>query len=188
MITVICDMGGFGLGGRGLILNPRSFPVVYRYLPIECTLGALIRVRGCFIVARARAMRVTTKARQSHEFQRHHPEKFHGGTDSGAAKIHDVLATPDHMRSSMSSASLFGEADVWLRTMVASMGTLKDWAEFNNDYALDGSVSTLDGVGWGAVDTDADYAYYFVHDLLDSIGFGVVTTARTHYKRPMRRL
>ncbi|KAK9163107.1 hypothetical protein Syun_004009 [Stephania yunnanensis] len=60
------------------------------------------------------------------------------------------------------------------------MGTLKDWVEFKNGDALYGSVSTLDGVGWSAVDTDADHAYYFVHGLLDSIGSGVVTTARIH--------
>ncbi|KAK9121796.1 hypothetical protein Syun_019413 [Stephania yunnanensis] len=45
-------------------------------------------------------VKVTAKARQSREFQRHHPKKFHG-------------------------VSLFGEADVWLRTTVASMWTLK---------------------------------------------------------------
>ncbi|KAK9160515.1 hypothetical protein Syun_006856 [Stephania yunnanensis] len=39
--------------------------------------------------------RVTTKARQSREFRRHHPEKFQSGTKLRAAKIHDVLATPD---------------------------------------------------------------------------------------------
>ncbi|KAK9148401.1 hypothetical protein Scep_007158 [Stephania cephalantha] len=88
------------------------------------------------------------------------------------------------MRSSILSASLFVEADVWLRTTVASMATLKDWV---NGYALYGSVCTLDGVGWCAVDPDGDQAYYFVHGLLDSIGSGVVTTARTHYRRPMRR-
>ncbi|KAK9167226.1 hypothetical protein Scep_002417 [Stephania cephalantha] len=106
---------------------------------------------------------------------------------SRAANVHDVLATPDHMRSSILSASLFVEADVWLRTTVASMGTLEDWVEFKNGYALYGSLSTLDGVGWCAVDTDADQAYYIVHGLLDSIGSEVVTTARTHYRRPMRR-
>ncbi|KAK9087435.1 hypothetical protein Syun_029829 [Stephania yunnanensis] len=112
-------------------------------------------------------VRVTTKVRQSREFQRHHPKKFHGGTDRGAAKIHDVLATLDYMRSSISSTSLFGEADVWLCITVASMGTLKDWVEFKNGYALYGLVSTFDGVGWGAVDTDADQAYYFVHGPLN---------------------
>ncbi|KAK9169248.1 hypothetical protein Syun_001388 [Stephania yunnanensis] len=44
MITVICDMRGLGLGGKGLVLNPMSFMVVRRYFPIECTLGALIRI------------------------------------------------------------------------------------------------------------------------------------------------
>ncbi|KAK9107665.1 hypothetical protein Syun_023676 [Stephania yunnanensis] len=48
---------------------------------------------------------------------------------------------------------------------MASMGTLKDWAEFKNGYALYGSVSTLDGVGWSAVDTNTDQACYFVHGL-----------------------
>ncbi|KAK9087898.1 hypothetical protein Syun_030292 [Stephania yunnanensis] len=42
----------------------------------------------------------------------------------GAANIHDVLATPNHMRSSIVSVSLFGEADVGLCTTVASMWTL----------------------------------------------------------------
>ncbi|KAK9087686.1 hypothetical protein Syun_030080 [Stephania yunnanensis] len=77
-----------------------------------------------------RGVRVMAKARQSREFQRHQPKKFHGGTDLIVAKMHDVLATLDHMRSSISSALSFGEADVWLRTTVASMGTLKDWAKF----------------------------------------------------------
>ncbi|KAK9113984.1 hypothetical protein Syun_020781 [Stephania yunnanensis] len=55
---------------------------------------------------------------------RNHSEKFHGGTNLGAVNIHDVLGTQDHMRSSIVSVSLFGEADVWLCTTVASMWTL----------------------------------------------------------------
>ncbi|KAK9155655.1 hypothetical protein Sjap_003135 [Stephania japonica] len=47
------------------------------------------------------SIRATAEARQAREFMRHHPEKFHGGTDLEAAekfmrsheKIHDVLAT-----------------------------------------------------------------------------------------------
>ncbi|KAK9169155.1 hypothetical protein Syun_001295 [Stephania yunnanensis] len=70
-------------------------------------------------------VRVTAKARQSREFQRHHPEKFHSGTECGTTKIHDVLTTPNHMRSNILPVSLFGEVDVWLRTTVASMWTLK---------------------------------------------------------------
>ncbi|KAK9082398.1 hypothetical protein Syun_031277 [Stephania yunnanensis] len=54
---------GLGLGGRGLVLNARSFLVVHRYLPIECTLGALIGVRGCFMLARARAGRQVSRPR-----------------------------------------------------------------------------------------------------------------------------
>ncbi|KAK9132614.1 hypothetical protein Scep_012142 [Stephania cephalantha] len=87
------------------------------------------------------SIRATTEVRQSREFQRHHPEKFHGGTDLGVAEkfmrsheIRDVLATPDHMRPSISSASLFEEADVWWRSMVATKGKPKDWAEFKGRF------------------------------------------------------
>ncbi|KAK9098931.1 hypothetical protein Syun_025976 [Stephania yunnanensis] len=48
--------------------------------------------------------------------------------DSAAGSVmflanHDVLATPDHMRSSIVSVSLFTKADVWLCTTVASIWT-----------------------------------------------------------------
>ncbi|KAK9143184.1 hypothetical protein Syun_012584 [Stephania yunnanensis] len=49
-------------------------------------------------------------------------------------KIHDVLATPAHMQPSISSASLFDEANVWWRTIVASKGKPKDWAEFKERF------------------------------------------------------
>ncbi|KAK9131297.1 hypothetical protein Sjap_011784 [Stephania japonica] len=88
------------------------------------------------------SIRATAEARQAREFMRHHPEKFHGGTDLEAAekfmrsheKIHDVLATPTHMQPSISSALLFGEADIWWRTTVASKGKPKDWAEFKERF------------------------------------------------------
>ncbi|KAK9153665.1 hypothetical protein Sjap_001145 [Stephania japonica] len=160
------------------------------------------------------SIRATAETRQAREFMRHHPEKFHGGTDLEAAekfmrsheKIHDVLATPAHMQPSISSALLFGEADIWWRTMVASKGKPKNWAEFKERFErkyipptvrnlkrtefqnirqrsdesvmqyMDRYLRLMEYAG-GAANSDSDQAYYFVHGLLDSIGAIVVTTA-----------
>ncbi|KAK9117065.1 hypothetical protein Sjap_016012 [Stephania japonica] len=154
------------------------------------------------------------EARQAREFQRHQPEKFYGGMNLEAAeiflrsheKIHDILATPAHMQPGISSASLFGEADVWWRTTVATKGKPRDWVEFKGRFEqkyiphtvrnlkrtefqnirqradesviqyIDRYLRLMEYAG-GAADTDADQAYYFVHGLLDSIGSMVVTTA-----------
>ncbi|KAK9148470.1 hypothetical protein Scep_007227 [Stephania cephalantha] len=158
--------------------------------------------------------RATAEARQSREFQKYHSEKFHGGMDLGAAekfmrsheKIHDVFAKPDHMRSNISSTSLFGEADVWWPSMVATKGKPKNWAEFkerfNRKYFSPsvrnmkktefqnirqatnetlmhymGQYLQLMNYARGIADTDADQAYYFMHGLLSEIGTMVVTTA-----------
>ncbi|KAK9144189.1 hypothetical protein Sjap_004092 [Stephania japonica] len=158
--------------------------------------------------------KATPEARQAREFQRHQPEKFYGGMNLEAAeiflrsheKIHDILATPAHMQPSISFASLFGEADVWWRTTVATKGKPRDWAEFKERFEqkyipptvcnlkrtefqnirhradesvmqyMDRYLRLMEYAG-GAADTDADQAYYFVHGLLDSIGSMVVTTA-----------
>ncbi|KAK9165888.1 hypothetical protein Scep_001079 [Stephania cephalantha] len=155
----------------------------------------------------------TVEARQSREFQRHRPAEFYGGTNLEAAekfmksheKIHDILATPEYMRSSISSGLMFGEADAWWRTMVATKGKPKDWAEFkrrfNQKYFppsvlkqkraaflsirryteesvmqyMGRYLQLLDYAG-GVADTDADQAHYFMEGLLRDIGGTVVTT------------
>ncbi|KAK9096680.1 hypothetical protein Sjap_022177 [Stephania japonica] len=121
-------------------------------------------------------------------------------------KIHDVLATLADMQPSISASLLFSEADVWWRTMVASKGKLKGWAEFKERFErkyipptvrnlkrtefqnirqrsdesvmqyMDRYLRLMEYAG-GAANSDADQAYYFVHGLLDSIGSIVVTTA-----------
>ncbi|KAK9149083.1 hypothetical protein Scep_007840 [Stephania cephalantha] len=79
-------------------------------------------------------VRATAEARQTHEFRRHHPEKFHVGTNLEAAeeymrsheKIHDVLAIPAQMQPSISSSLLVSEVDVWWRTTRRRWGTVRN--------------------------------------------------------------
>ncbi|KAK9092680.1 hypothetical protein Syun_027591 [Stephania yunnanensis] len=58
-------------------------------------------------------VRATTEERQAREFERHYPEKFHVRRIDSHLKIHDVLAISAQMQSSISSAPLVSEVDVW---------------------------------------------------------------------------
>ncbi|KAK9137431.1 hypothetical protein Sjap_008025 [Stephania japonica] len=76
----------------------------------------------------------TTEAKQWREFKRHDPVVFYGGTNVTAAelfpksneKIHHIIATEEHMKASISSSMLMGEADDWWTTIVSTRGIPRD--------------------------------------------------------------
>ncbi|KAK9151626.1 hypothetical protein Syun_009935 [Stephania yunnanensis] len=153
------------------------------------------------------------------EFKRHDPMKFYGGTDVKAAelflknheKIHSIIATEDHMRATISSSMLHGEADDWWTTIITTRGVPRDWIDFKtqfnqkyfpptvlrakrnefmalrqgtNESVMEymGRFSSLLPYAGGSVDTETDRVYYFTEGLLLTIGGSVVTTQRRLYR------
>ncbi|KAK9144688.1 hypothetical protein Sjap_004591 [Stephania japonica] len=78
--------------------------------------------------------RVTTEVGQWQEFKRHDPTIFYEGTDvtttelflKSHEKIHTIIATEEHMRASISSSILQGEADDWWTTIITTRGIPRD--------------------------------------------------------------
>ncbi|KAK9110130.1 hypothetical protein Sjap_018190 [Stephania japonica] len=160
-----------------------------------------------------KSTKATAEARQWREFKRHDPVKFFGGTDVTAAelflknheKIHTIIATEDHMRATISSSMLQGEADDWWTTIITTRGTPRDWIDFKTQFnqkyfpptvlrakrnefmtlrqSTDESVMDYMGrfiallpYAGGSADTETDRVYYFTEGLLPTIGGSVVTT------------
>ncbi|KAK9155272.1 hypothetical protein Sjap_002752 [Stephania japonica] len=156
--------------------------------------------------------RATAETRQWREFKRHNPVKFFGGTDIAATelflknheKIHTIIATEDHMRATISSSMLQGEADDWWTTIVTTRGISRDWIDFKTQFnqkyflsiilrakrsefmALRQSTdeSVMDYMGrfisllpyaGGSTDIEADRVCYFTEGLLPVVGGFIVT-------------
>ncbi|KAK9096925.1 hypothetical protein Sjap_022422 [Stephania japonica] len=165
------------------------------------------------VTTREKSTKATAEARQWREFKRHDPVKFFGGTDVTAAelflknheKIHTIIATEDHMRATISSSMLQGEADDWWTTIITTRGTPRDWIDFKTQFnqkyfpptvlrakrnefmALRQSTdeSVMDYMGrfiallpycWRICRYEGDRVYYFTEGLLPTIGGSVVTT------------
>ncbi|KAK9103159.1 hypothetical protein Sjap_020413 [Stephania japonica] len=168
--------------------------------------------------------RATAEARQWREFKRHDPVKFFGGTDVAAAelflknheKIHTIIATEDHMRATISSSMLQGEADDWWTTIVSTRGIPRDWIEFKTQFKMkyfpptvmrakrneftslrqlaDESVMEYMGrflqllpYAGGSASTEADRVYYFIEGLLPEIGGAIITTEPGTLQRTYER-
>ena len=172
----------------------------------------------------AQGAKSTPEAKQSKAFQRRKPLDFYGGTDLVKAekflmnheKIHDIVATPEHMRATISSGSLFGEADVWWRSLVSTRGRPQTWLDFKKQFNLKyfptavlrdrrtefmnirqaPGESVLDYMGRylqllqyasGVADTDDDQVFYFVEGLLPGLGGFVTTTEPETLQRAYER-
>ncbi|KAK9115872.1 hypothetical protein Sjap_014819 [Stephania japonica] len=168
--------------------------------------------------------RATVEARQWREFKRHDPVKFFGGTDVAAAelflknheKIHTIIATEDHMRATISSSMLQGEADDWWTTIVSTRGVPRDWIEFKTQFKMKyfpptvmrakrneftslrqlANESVMEYMGrflqllpyaGGSASTEADRVYYFIEGLLPEIGGAIITTEPGTLQRTYER-
>ncbi|KAK9169913.1 hypothetical protein Syun_002053 [Stephania yunnanensis] len=109
---------------------------VYGFVVAE--LARLVSIYIYFGGSRVACLASRSRRACSPSWELHHSEKFHDDTNFGATNIYDVLATPNHMRSSIVSVSLFGEVDDWWCTTVASMWTL--WSTV--DVMMSESVGT----------------------------------------------
>ncbi|KAK9144993.1 hypothetical protein Sjap_004896 [Stephania japonica] len=189
-----------------------TFPMQTRIVPGETT-----TIVPTTETMPEKSLGVTAEARQWREFKMHDPAIFHEGTDIAAAevflksheKIHRIIATKEHMRASISSSMLQGEADDWWMTITATKGIPKDWIEFKTQFNqkyfpptvfrakrnefmalrqsadesmmeyMDKFISLLPYVG-GFAYTEADRVYYFTEDLLPVVrGFVVVTEPKS---------
>ncbi|KAK9081478.1 hypothetical protein Syun_030802 [Stephania yunnanensis] len=150
-LLFICNMRGLGLGGRGLALNSRFFLVVRRYLPIECTLGALIQVCGCSIVARARAERQVSRPRAG---KQHVPLSL---LKSHAQRAMEVILKNYVDRAAVQSKALTKEAPLVMRhacdkinerLMLHGIGFSPDIPEWvANDFFMSTDASMASGHG-----------------------------------------